>query len=105
MYRMNLKNLGEEKQKAFQQLVKEENLSPEKDSKVIENYIFTEKAPLRDDILDLIMAINPRYLIVRKLENAYCIKLLVMLIFLLMVLVHDYCVIITALCPCHRTFR
>ena len=36
------------------QLVKDENLSQEKTEKLIENYLFSELEPMRDEILDLI---------------------------------------------------
>lgn len=43
-----------EQQNAFNQLVKDENLSQEKTEKQIENYLFSEREPMRDEILDLI---------------------------------------------------
>ncbi|MDX8568368.1 type I restriction endonuclease subunit R [Elizabethkingia sp. HX XZB] len=42
-----------EQEKALQELVKTENLSEEKTEKLIENYLFTEREPLRKEILDL----------------------------------------------------
>lgn len=42
-----------EQQKALQELVKTENLSEEKTEKLIENYLFTEREPLRKEILAL----------------------------------------------------
>lgn len=44
---------NEEQEKALQDLVKTENLSEEKTEKLIENYLFTEREPLRKEILDL----------------------------------------------------
>lgn len=44
---------NEEQEKALQDLVKTENLSDEKTEKLIENYLFTEREPLRKEILDL----------------------------------------------------
>ncbi len=41
----------EQKKEAFDKLCKEEKLIPEKLAKIIEGYIFTEKKPLRDDII------------------------------------------------------
>jgi type I restriction enzyme R subunit len=43
-----------EQQNAFNQLVKDENLSQEKTEKLIENYLFSKLEPMRDKILDLI---------------------------------------------------
>jgi type I restriction enzyme, R subunit len=45
---------GEQQQKAFVQLVREENLLPEKTEKLIEDYLFAERAPLRNEVLELI---------------------------------------------------
>lgn len=42
-----------EQEKALQELVKAENLSEEKTERLIENYLFTEREPLRKEILDL----------------------------------------------------
>lgn len=42
-----------EQEKALQELVKIENLSEEKTERLIENYLFTEREPLRKEILDL----------------------------------------------------
>jgi len=44
----------EEQQKAFNKLVKEEKLSAEKTEKLIEDYLFAERPPLRDEVLELI---------------------------------------------------
>ena len=52
----------EEKQKAFMTFVKEENLSLDKTTNLIENYLFTEREPLRDEILDLIEGEQPSIL-------------------------------------------
>lgn len=38
---------NEEQQKAFNQLVKDENLSADKTEKIIEDYLFAEREPLR----------------------------------------------------------
>jgi len=43
-----------EKKKAVQQLSEEENLDYKKLVDVISNYLFTEKAPLRDDVIGLL---------------------------------------------------
>lgn len=42
-----------EQEKALQELVKTEDLSEEKTERLIENYLFTEREPLRKEILDL----------------------------------------------------
>ncbi|WP_209390141.1 type I restriction endonuclease subunit R [Chryseobacterium sp. RR2-3-20] len=42
-----------EQEKALQELVRTENLSEEKTERLIENYLFTEREPLRKEILDL----------------------------------------------------
>lgn len=51
-----------EQQKAFNQLVKEENLSAEKTEKLIEGYLFAERPPLRDEVLELINGEKPSLL-------------------------------------------
>lgn len=42
-----------EQEKALQELIKSENLSEEKTERLIENYLFTEREPLRKEILAL----------------------------------------------------
>ncbi len=42
---------GDEQKKAFAELCKEENLYPDKLQEVIEEYLFTERTPLRDDVV------------------------------------------------------
>jgi type I restriction enzyme R subunit len=51
-----------EQQSAFEQLVKEENLSPDRTERLIDNYLFSEREPLRDDVLDLIEGERPTLL-------------------------------------------
>ncbi|TXD48672.1 type I restriction endonuclease subunit R [Polaribacter sp. IC073] len=53
---------SEEQQKAFEVFVKEENLSSEKTQKLIEHYLFAEREPLRDELLDLIEGTKPNVL-------------------------------------------
>lgn len=60
---------SEEQLKAFNQLVAEENLSAEKTHKLIENYLFAEREPLRDDILNLIEGDKPSVLVRKKLGD------------------------------------
>jgi type I restriction enzyme, R subunit len=52
----------EEQQKAFEALVKEEHLSSEKTQKLIEDYLYAEREPLRDELLDLIEGVKPSVL-------------------------------------------
>lgn len=58
-----------EQQKAFNQLVKEENLSPEKTQKLIENYLFAEREPLRNEIIDLIEGKKPSVLVYKEIGD------------------------------------
>ena len=58
-----------EKRNAFDQLVQEENLSPERTEKLIENYLFAEREPLRDDVLELIEGAKPTIMQRRKLAD------------------------------------
>ena len=52
----------EEQQKAFETFVKEEQLSSEKTQKLIEDYLYAEREPLRDQLLDLIEGEKPSVL-------------------------------------------
>jgi type I restriction enzyme R subunit len=51
-----------EQQKAFSKLVTEENLSAERTEKLIEDYLFAERQPLRDEVLELIEGEKPSLL-------------------------------------------
>ncbi len=51
-----------EQQKAFETFVKEENLSSEKTQKLIESYLYAEREPLIDELLDLIEDNKPSVL-------------------------------------------
>ncbi len=53
---------NEEQQKAFAKIVIEENLSADKTEKLIENYLFAEREPLRDEIIELIEGEKPSLL-------------------------------------------
>ncbi|MBU3011145.1 type I restriction endonuclease subunit R [Polaribacter vadi] len=53
---------SEEQHKAFEVFVKEENLSSEKTQKLIEDYLYAEREPLRDELLDLIEGTKPSVL-------------------------------------------
>jgi type I restriction enzyme R subunit len=51
-----------EQQKAFSKLVTDENLSSERTEKLIEDYLFAERQPLRDEVLELIEGEKPSLL-------------------------------------------
>ena len=59
----------EEQQKAFMQIVKDENLSEEKTQKLIENYLFAEREPLGYEVLELIEGKKPSALKRKKLGD------------------------------------
>lgn len=58
---------SKEQEKAFDRLVEEEQLSPEKTAKLIEDYLFAEREPLRDEVLDLILGDKPSLLQRKKI--------------------------------------
>ncbi len=60
---------SEEQKKAFEKLVAEENLSAEKTEKLIEDYLFAEREPLRDQVLELIEGEKPSLLQRKKLGD------------------------------------
>ncbi|PKP15869.1 MAG: deoxyribonuclease HsdR, partial [Bacteroidetes bacterium HGW-Bacteroidetes-23] len=60
---------NEEQQKEFSKIVQEENLSPEKTEKLIEDYLFAEREPLRDEVLELIEGEKPSLLQRKKLGD------------------------------------
>ena len=51
-----------EQQSAFDKFVKEENLSSERTQKLIEDYLYAEREPLRDELLNLIEGDKPSVL-------------------------------------------
>ena len=53
---------NEAQNKAFKKLTTQENLSEEKTQKLIENYLYAEREPLRDEVLDLIIGKKPSVL-------------------------------------------
>jgi type I restriction enzyme R subunit len=67
---------SEEQQKAFVKLVKDENLSPEKTERLIEGYLFSEKEPMRDEILELIEGEKPTILERKKLGDRILAKIM-----------------------------
>lgn len=60
---------SDEQQKAFSILVTEENLSADKTEKLIEDYLFAERQPLRDEVLELIDGEKPGLLQRKKLGD------------------------------------
>lgn len=57
----------EQRQKAFSMLVEDEKLSPDKTEKLIENYLFAERPPLRGEVLELIDGEKPSLLQRKKI--------------------------------------
>jgi type I restriction enzyme R subunit len=53
-----------ERQKALERISKEEGLATEKMQSIIEQYLFTEREPLRDDVISLLD--NPPTILQRK---------------------------------------
>lgn len=51
-----------EQLQAFKKLCEEENLVPEKVEKIVDGYLFSEREPLRDEVLDLIGGQKPSVL-------------------------------------------
>ncbi len=64
---------NEEQQMAFNKLIIEENLSADKTEKLIEDYLFAERPPLRDEVLELIKGAKPS-LIQRKKMGEQILK-------------------------------
>jgi len=60
---------NEEQQKEFSKIVQEENLSAEKTEKLVEDYLFAEREPLRDEVLELIEGEKPSLLQRKKLGD------------------------------------
>lgn len=58
-----------EQQKAFNKLIEEEKLSADRTEKLIEDYLFAERPPLRDEILELIDGEKPGLLERKKLGD------------------------------------
>jgi type I restriction enzyme R subunit len=59
----------EEQQKAFFELVTAENLLPDKTEKLIEDYLFAERPPLRDEVLALRIEGRPSILKAREIGD------------------------------------
>ncbi|MBS4040674.1 MAG: type I restriction endonuclease subunit R [Flavobacteriales bacterium] len=67
---------NEEQQNAFNKLVKEENLSPDKTQLLIEDYLYAEREPLRDEILELLEGEKPSVLERKKTGDRILSKIL-----------------------------
>jgi type I restriction enzyme R subunit len=65
-----------EQQNAFNKLVKEENLSPDKTQTLIEDYLYAEREPLRDEILELLQGEKPSVLERKKTGDRILSKIL-----------------------------
>ncbi|WOK09361.1 type I restriction endonuclease subunit R [Imperialibacter roseus] len=65
-----------EQEKAFKGLVEEEKLIPERTQKLIENYLFAERDPLRDEVLALIDGEQPSVLHRKKIGDQILSKIL-----------------------------
>jgi type I restriction enzyme, R subunit len=66
----------EEQRTAFNELVKSENLSVERTELLIENYLFAEREPLRDEVLDLIEGDKPTLLQRKKVGDGILKKIM-----------------------------
>jgi type I restriction enzyme R subunit len=66
----------EEQRTAFNELVKTENLSIERTEQLIENYLFAEREPLRDEVLDLIEGDKPTLLQRKKIGDGILKKIM-----------------------------
>ncbi|TSD62274.1 type I restriction endonuclease subunit R [Inquilinus sp. KBS0705] len=64
-----------EQKLAFEKLISEEKLSKEKTEKLIEDYLFAEREPLRDDLLDLIEGEKPSVLFRKKRGDSILIRI------------------------------
>ncbi len=65
-----------EQVKAFNSLVKEEKLSENKTQKLIEQYLFAEREPLRDEVLALIEGEQPSVLLRKKTGDRILSKII-----------------------------
>ena len=60
---------NDEQEKAFNQLITDENLSAFRTEKIIEDYLFAEREPLRDEVLELIEGNKPTLLERKKVGD------------------------------------
>jgi len=65
-----------EQQKAFHQLISEENLSPVRTQLLIEDYLYAEREPIRDEILELLEGEKPTLLERKKIGERILKKIL-----------------------------
>jgi type I restriction enzyme R subunit len=65
-----------EQEKAFNQLVNDEKLIAHKTGKIIEDYLFAEREPLRDEVLELIEGDKPTVLERKKVGDRILSKIL-----------------------------
>ncbi len=67
---------SKEHQKAFNKLVEEENLDKEKTQRLIEDYLFAEREPLRDELLNLLNGEKPSVLHRKKIGDRLLKKII-----------------------------
>ncbi len=67
---------NEEQLKAFADLVKEEKLNADRTEKLIEDYLFAEREPLRDEVLELIEGDKPTLLERKKTGDRILTRIL-----------------------------
>jgi len=67
---------SEEQKKAFSQMIAKENLLAIRTEKLIENYLFAEREPLRDEIIELIDGEKPSLLQRKKLGERFLKRIL-----------------------------
>ncbi|MFZ4414658.1 MAG: type I restriction endonuclease subunit R, EcoR124 family, partial [Bacteroidales bacterium] len=67
---------NEEQILAFKKLCEEENLASDKVDKIIDGYLFAEREPLRDEVLDLIEGAKPTVLERKKVGDRILSKIL-----------------------------
>ncbi len=67
---------NEEQQKAFNKLIKDEKLSADKTQSLIEDYLYAERVPLRDEILELLEVEKPTVLERKKVGDRILKKIL-----------------------------
>ena len=65
-----------EQEKAFLQLVNDEKLSKDRTQALIENYLYSEQEPMRDDILDLLHDEKPTLLQRKKTGDRILSKII-----------------------------
>jgi type I restriction enzyme R subunit len=76
-YPKHLKSSGQQNSKRLlTSLVKEENLSPDRTQTLIEDYLYAEREPLRDEILELLQGEKPSVLERKKTGDRILSKIL-----------------------------